>query len=88
MPILARAETGVPYTLGPAGIAFHQMDYAVLAETMHLLIEDQDLRRQVLATQKQRLEDYAPAKVQDRLRAALQSLGLSVPQDSSTVGGE
>jgi glycosyltransferase involved in cell wall biosynthesis len=88
VPVLARAVTGIPYTLGSAGIAFHKMDYAILAETMHLLIEDQDLRRQVLATQRQRLDDFATAKVQDRLREALQSLGLSVPVDSSPAGGE
>ena len=87
VPILARAETAVPYTLGPAAIAFHQMDYGVLAETMHMLIEDQDLRRQVVATQSQRLDDFAAAKVEDRLRAALQSLGLSVPEDASTTSG-
>jgi glycosyltransferase involved in cell wall biosynthesis len=87
VPILARAETAVPYTLGPAAIAFHQMDYGVLAETMHMLIEDQNLRRQVVATQSQRLDDFAAAKVEDRLRAALQSLGLSVPEDTSTTSG-
>ena len=54
---------------------------------MHLLLEDQDLRRQVLATQKQRLDDFAAAKVQDRLRASLQSLGLSVPVDNPSVDG-
>ena len=88
VPILARAETGVRYTLGPAGFAFHKLDYAALAETMHLLIEDRDLRRQVIATQKRRLDDFSTAKVQERLRAALQSLGLPVPADSSPAGGE
>lgn len=87
VPILALAETAVPYTLGPAGITFHQMEYGIIAETMHMLIEDQDLRRQVIATQSQRLDHFAAAKVQDHLRAALQSLGLSVPMDSSPVGG-
>ncbi len=87
VPILARAETAVPYTLGPAGIAFHQMDYGVLAETMHTLVEDQDLRRQVVATQSRRLDDFAAAKIQARLRAALQSLGLSVPEDASPTNG-
>ena len=88
VPILARAEAGIPHTLGSAGIAFHQMNCAVLAETMHLLIEDQDLRQQVLATQRRRLDDFATDKVQDRLRAALQFLGLSVPVESSPTGGE
>ena len=88
VPILARAETGVPYTLGPAGVTFHHVDCAVLAETMHLLVEDQGLRQQVIATQRRRLDDFATTKVEARLRTVLQSLGLSVPEDATCTTGE
>jgi glycosyltransferase involved in cell wall biosynthesis len=87
VPILARAETGVPYTLGPAGVRFHHLDYAVLAETMHMLIEDQNLRQQVIATQNERLDDFATRKVEGQLRAVLQVLALTVPEDATRTTG-
>lgn len=83
VPILARAETGVPYTLGQAGVSFHHLDYAVLAEMMQVLIEDLNLRQKVIATQNRRLDAFAAAKVEGQLRSVLLSLGLSVPQDSN-----
>jgi glycosyltransferase involved in cell wall biosynthesis len=82
LPILARAETGVPYTLGQASVQFHELDYALLAEVIHLLVEDGALRRQVVANQRQRLDDFAPARVESRLREALQSVGVPVPGNS------
>jgi glycosyltransferase involved in cell wall biosynthesis len=81
LPILARAETGVPYTLGWAGAQFHALDYTLLAEVMHLLAKDEVLRRRVVATQRQRLDDFAPARVESRLREILQTVGVSVPDD-------
>jgi glycosyltransferase involved in cell wall biosynthesis len=78
VPILARAETGVPFTLKDAGVQFHSLQYAVLAETVHLLVQDKDMRQQIVATQKRRLADFAPAKVQDMLRDTLCQLGLEI----------
>jgi hypothetical protein len=40
LPILAAAATSVPYTLGEAGVLYHRPDYAVLAETLQLLLTD------------------------------------------------
>jgi glycosyltransferase involved in cell wall biosynthesis len=82
LPILARAETGVPYTLGQAGVQFHALDYALVAEMMDLLTQDEALRRQVIATQRRRLDHFAPARVESRLREVLQSVGVSVPGNS------
>jgi glycosyltransferase involved in cell wall biosynthesis len=88
LPILARAGTGVSYTLGPAGIRFCDLHHAVLAETMHLLIEDEDLRRQVVATQKRRLDEFAPSKVEEQLRRVLESVDVPMPDSTDGTTGE
>jgi glycosyltransferase involved in cell wall biosynthesis len=79
LPILARATTAVPHTLGQAGIRFHRLEYPVLAETLQLLIEDQSLRGQIISTEQQRLHDFAPAQVEVRLRDHLQAVNLALP---------
>ena len=78
LPILARAETGVPYTLGNAGILYHHLDYAFLAEMIYLLLVDNELHTRILAGQHQRLEVFAPARVELILRDILHSVGVSV----------
>jgi glycosyltransferase involved in cell wall biosynthesis len=75
VPILARGVTGVPYTLGEAGVQFHQVSYPVLAEVMDVLIGDQVVRAQVIASQRARLRAFDSARVEDSLRAVLQTVG-------------
>lgn len=82
LPILARATSAIPYTLGQAGVRFHRFEYSVLAETLQLLIEDQALRGQIISTEQQRLDDFAPAQVEVKLRDHLQALGLAVPMQT------
>ncbi len=79
VPILARAETAIPSTLGDAGVLYHEPDYGVLAETLGVMIEDTGLRAQLIERQHQRLADFAPARVIDRLREALTQVGVPVP---------
>lgn len=76
LPILARAAAAVPATLGQAGVQFHQLDHAVLAEVMDLLIADQALRTKVIAGQRQRLRELAPGRVEITLAEILSSLGV------------
>ncbi|MBN2006004.1 MAG: glycosyltransferase [Anaerolineae bacterium] len=78
LPVLARAETSVPYTLGNAGVMYHKLDHAILAEMVQLLLEDPDLRTQVLAGQRRRLEAFAPECVELLLRDILRDIGISV----------
>jgi len=79
IPILARGVTGVPYTLGRAGVQFHQLNYAILAELMAMQIEDGALRQQVIAGQTARLAELAPARVEEQLAAALRAVGVPAP---------
>jgi glycosyltransferase involved in cell wall biosynthesis len=79
LPVVARATSALPYTLGRAGIRFHRLDYPVLAETLQLLVRDRDLRDQIISAEQQRLVDFSPAQVEVTLRDHLQALGLVVP---------
>lgn len=87
VPIMARAAAGVPYTLGQAGVQFYELDYSLLAEVMHLLITDGTLHRQVVATQRQRLGEFAPARVECRLREVLQAVGVPAPESAVRLSG-
>ena len=79
VPILARAETAVPDTLGAGGVLFHALDYPTLAEVMDILSRDKTLRQQVILAQDARLADYAPARVEAKLRAVLEMVGVTLP---------
>lgn len=79
LPILARATTGVPYTLGDAGLQFTTLDTPYLAELLGVVLADPGLRRQIVEGQNKRLRDFTPAKVEARLAAALEQIGISTP---------
>lgn len=83
VPILARAAAAVPDTLGGAGVLFHAVEHAALAETVGLLARDGGLRGQVAAGQRRRLADFTPAHDAARLRALLARIGVDVPDDAN-----
>jgi glycosyltransferase involved in cell wall biosynthesis len=71
VPVLAYAEAAVPETLGGAGVAFAPKDLEIAAELLGSLVYDEPLRRRVLAGQRQRLADFAPARIEDTLKRVL-----------------
>lgn len=71
-PVIAHASTGVPYTLGDAGILIHEKVPAVIAEIAHEVAGDETLRRQLIARQTQRVADFAPDTIRARLHDVLQ----------------
>lgn len=64
LPIIAYESTAVPDTLGDAGVLIKQKDYPTIAEMIHLLVSDEELRQAILETQRQRLRRYARDKVE------------------------
>lgn len=58
VPIVAYAATAVPYTLGDSGVLVHRKDYEVIAELIHLIVTDEDLRSRVLAGQQVRFQAF------------------------------
>ena len=84
VPILARKATAVPETLGDAGVLFTRLGYQEVAEMAHLLLTDGVLQAQVVARQRERLQDFAPSQVEARLRDILIGLGvLSASEDKA-----
>ena len=76
VPVLARKAAAVPETLGGAGVLFARLGHAEVAEMAHLLLTDQALRAQVVARQRERLEDLAPSRVEAKLQHILARLGI------------
>jgi len=78
VPILARKTSAIPETLGDAGVLYTRLGYAEVAEMAHLLVTDRDLRNKIIAGQRERLQDFAPDRVEARLRDALIRLGIQL----------
>lgn len=75
VPVLAYAAGAVPETLGGAGVLFAPKDLEFAAEMLGTLIYDRQVRRQVLEGQRRRLQDFAPVRMEVRLRETLARLG-------------
>jgi glycosyltransferase involved in cell wall biosynthesis len=71
VPILAYAAGAVPETLGGAGLLFAPKDLEVAAELLGSVVYDRDLRRRVLDGQRRRLRDFAPGRIEAKLRDTL-----------------
>lgn len=71
VPVLAYAAGAVPETLGGAGILFAPKDLEVAAEMAGTLVYDRAVRREVIEGQRRRLADFAPSRIEARLRDVL-----------------
>jgi glycosyltransferase involved in cell wall biosynthesis len=74
VPIVAYAAGAVPETLGGAGLLFAPKDLEVAAELLGSVVYDRDVRMRVLEGQRRRLRDFAPARIEHRLRQVLETL--------------
>ena len=79
VPVLAYATAAVPETLGGAGVGFDEKRFALLAELTVQLGTDARLRTKVLGGQRRRLQALGPEHSEERLGAALESLGVRRP---------
>ena len=73
VPVLAYAAGAVPETLGGAGILFAPKDLELAAEMLGTLVYDRSVRDAVLQGQRRRLADFAPGRIQNRLREVVSS---------------
>jgi len=74
VPIVAYAAGAVPETLGGAGLLFAPKDLEVAAELLGSVVYDRDVRARVIEGQRRRLQDFAPARIEQRLRQVLETL--------------
>ena len=75
VPVLAYAAGAVPETLGGAGVLFAPKDLEFAAEMLGTLVYDRPVREQVLEGQRRRLRDFAPDRLEARLKDVLAPLG-------------
>lgn len=76
IPVVAFASTGVPYTMGDAGVLFQRKEYPIIAEVVHEIFENRSLRERLVTVQRARLDAFAPEKARARFRACLDALSL------------
>jgi L-malate glycosyltransferase len=74
VPVLAYAAGAVPETLGGAGVLFAPKDLELAAEMLGMLVYDRPVRDPVIEGQRRRLENFSPARIQDRLEEIVASL--------------
>ncbi|MGI8800967.1 MAG: glycosyltransferase family 4 protein [Solirubrobacteraceae bacterium] len=75
VPVVARPSGGVAEVAGDAALLTDDPDLALAAELIHLAIEDAELREELRARGRRRLEDYAPEATAKKLREAVESVG-------------
>lgn len=79
LPVMAYGVSAIPGTMGKAGILFFEKDYVRLAELVHLLAYDQNLRQRIISRQRQHMQKYLEPKVRQQLQGYLQDIGLLDP---------
>jgi glycosyltransferase involved in cell wall biosynthesis len=73
LPVVSRPSGGIPEVAGDAALLVADRDLAVVAELAALAATDGELRRDLRARGRGRLEVYAPAETAKKLRAVLES---------------
>jgi glycosyltransferase involved in cell wall biosynthesis len=71
VPVVAYAAGAVPETLGGAGLLFAPKDLEVAAELLGTVVYDREVRARVLEGQRRRLQDFAPARIEQKLKETL-----------------
>ena len=76
VPVLAYAAGAVPETLGGAGMLFSPKDFEFAAEMLGTLVYDRPVRDRIVSGQCRRLRDFAPDRIEQRLKEVLGTLGV------------
>jgi glycosyltransferase involved in cell wall biosynthesis len=76
VPVLAYAAGAVPETLGGAGVVFSPKDFEFAAEMLGTLVYDRPVRDRIISGQRRRVRDFAPDRIEQRLKEVLATLGV------------
>lgn len=74
LPVLAYGATAVPETLGGAGVIFTEKRFDLIAGMIDRILTDATLSRQIIASQRNRLDRYRQRDLGAELRAHLAPL--------------
>lgn len=71
LPVIAFASSAVPETMGDAGILIEQKEHGLIAEIMHLLVTDSELRDRSIQRGKERARAFGREEFSKKLFATL-----------------
>ncbi len=71
VPVIARPFGAVPEVAGDAALLVPDPEPAVIAELLHLVVSDTELRGELIRRGHRRLAAFAPERIAARLRAAV-----------------
>ncbi|MEI6808373.1 MAG: glycosyltransferase [bacterium] len=71
VPVIARNTGGIPEALGGAGVMYDDASPEELAQLIHRVINDGQLKQAVLTSQKQRMKDMSARSVESELKLLL-----------------
>jgi glycosyltransferase involved in cell wall biosynthesis len=74
VPIVAYKAAAVPETLGGAGVLVRSKEHAAVSELIGMLAQDGQLRDRIISRQRERLRDFMPQRIQERLQELLRDL--------------
>ena len=74
IPVVAYAATGVPGTMGDAGVLVEEKDFPAIAELLHRVVRDPAVRAAVVAGQRARLRAFDADTIGASLREHLETL--------------
>jgi L-malate glycosyltransferase len=71
IPVLAYAAAAIPDTLADAGVLIKEKNYPAIAEMAASLCENQDLRKNIIQGQYNRLEEFRSFPLEEKLKELL-----------------
>lgn len=74
LPIVAYDCTAVPYTLGGAGILIKDKRVDYLGELLNIVVHDEELRKKIIESQRQRLREFKEMELENYLIQNLKDL--------------
>ena len=71
VPVIAKRSGGVPEALGGAGITYDGLSAGELAELTNRVINDAQLRQEVLASQERRMSEVRARRADEEVKELL-----------------
>jgi glycosyltransferase involved in cell wall biosynthesis len=92
VPVIAYKAGAIPETLGGAGVLVTEKRFPEIAEFIHFVLTDDKLRGQLLRRQRERLQAFAPERVEERLKEILRPFLVAshtpLPQEPGELVGK
>ncbi len=67
VPVMAYTAAAVPETMGRAGVLFDEKDYPILGEMMDRILREPAVRDEIVAAQRERLNNFSRERFEERL---------------------